>query len=200
MMSSVTFLESLLVSPQITSSTIPARLLMSLLLLTGTAPPIEEIQTTISRAAYPEQAVKLRQYLTHIDELKAHKREIELEILTVAESFSDVLDFLYMLPRLDKNPMTALAIFSEINLDMSVFPSSKHLVSQAGCYPRNDQSNGKVKFIRISHIDCCLKPFLVQVTNALIKSKRHPEFKERYHRIKSNADIKKQLSPFAKCF
>ncbi len=120
--------------------------------------------------------------------------------MTVAESFSDVLDFLYMLPRLDKNPMTALAIFSEINLDMSVFPSSKHLVSQAGCYPRNDQSNGKVKFIRISHIDCCLKPFLVQVTNALIKSKRHPEFKERYHRIKSNADIKKQLSPFAKCF
>ena len=66
----------------------------------------------------------------------------------------------------------AIAILSEIGPDMSVFPSSKHLVSWAGCCPRNDQSNGKVKSTRISRAGCYLKPLLVQVANALINSKR----------------------------
>ena len=155
--------------------------------------PIEEIQAAVDGAVSPEQAVKLRQCFIHIDELEAHKREIEQEILTVAEPFSAVLDFLYTLPGLDKNPMTAIAILSEIGPDMSVFPSSKHLVSWAGCCPRNDQSNGKVKSTRISRAGCYLKPLLVQVANALIKSNKHPEFKERYHRIKSHRGHKKAI-------
>ena len=39
--------------------------------------------------------------------------------------------------------MTAIQILSEIGGDMSVFPTAKHLVSWAGCCPRNDQSNKK---------------------------------------------------------
>lgn len=113
-----------------------------------------------------DQAVKLRQCLTHIDQLEAHKKEIEQEIL-----LSAVPDLLYTLPGLDKNPMTTIAVLSEIDPDMSVFPSSKHLVSWAGCCPRNDQSNGKVKSTCISRTGCYLKPILVQVANALIKSK-----------------------------
>ena len=147
--------------------------------------PVSEIQAAVDGAISPEQAVKLRQCLAHIDELEAHRKEIESEILQIAEPFSAVLDLLYTLPGLDKNLMTAIAILSEIGPDMSVFPSSKHLVSWAGCCPRNDQSNQKVKSRRISRAGSYLKPLLVQVANALIKSKKHPEFKERYHRIKS---------------
>ena len=155
--------------------------------------PSPEIQAAVDGAISPEQTVKLRQCLAHIDELEAHKREIEQEILAIAEPFSAVLDFLYTLPGLDKNPMTAIAILSEIGPDMSVFPSSKHHVSWADCCPRNDQSNCKVKSTRISRAGCYLKPLLVQVANALIKSKRHPEFKERYHRIKSHRGHKKAI-------
>ncbi len=153
--------------------------------------PVSEIQAAVDGAISPEQAVKLRQCLAHIDELEAHRKEIESEILQIAESFSAVLDLLSTLPGLDKNPMTAIAILSEIGPDMSVFPSSKHLVSWAGCCPRNDQSNQKVKSRRISRAGSYLKPLLVQVANALIKSKKHPEFKERYHRIKSRRGHKK---------
>jgi transposase len=155
--------------------------------------PIEEIQAAVDGAISAEQAVKLRQCLAHIDELEAHRNEIEQVILLIAEPFSAVLDLLYTLPGLDKNPMTAIAILSEIGPDMSVFPSSKNLVSWAGCCPRNDQSDSKVKSTRISRAGCYLKPLLVQISNALIKSKKHPEFKERYHRIKSHRGHKKAI-------
>ena len=155
--------------------------------------PVSEIQAAVDGAISPEQAVKLRQCLDHIDELEAHRKEIESEILRIAEPFSAVLDLLYTLPGLNKNPMTAIAILSEIGPDMSVFPSSKHLISWAGCCPRNDQSNQKVKSRRISRAGSYLKPLLVQVANALIKSKKHPEFKERYNRIKSRRGHKKAI-------
>ena len=155
--------------------------------------PLDEIQAAVDGAISSEQAVKLRQCLAHIDELEAHRKEIEREILMIAEPFSAVLELLYTLPGLDKNPMTAIAILSEIGPDMSVFPSSKHLVSWAGCCPRNDQSNQKVKSRRISRAGCYLKPLPVQVANALIKSKKHPEFKERYRRIKSHRGHKKAI-------
>ena len=97
--------------------------------------PVSEIQAAVDGAISPEQAVKLRQCLAHIDELEAHRKEIESEILQIAEPFSAVLDLLYTLPGLDKNPMTTIAILSEIGPDMSVFPSSKHLVSWLAAVP-----------------------------------------------------------------
>lgn len=57
----------------------------------------------------------------------------------------------------------------------------------------NDQSNQKVKSRRISSAGSYLKPLLVQVANALIKSKKHPKFKERYHRIKPHRGHKKAI-------
>lgn len=155
--------------------------------------PISEIQAAVDGAISPEQALKLRQCLSHIDQLQAHKSAIEQEVFLLAEPFSSTLDLLRTLPGLNKNPMTAIAILSEIGPDMSVFPSSKHLVSWAGCCPRNDQSNGKIKSRRISRAGCYLKPLLVQIANALIKSKQHPEFKERYHRIKTRRGHKKAI-------
>ena len=155
--------------------------------------PMEEIQSAVDGAISPEQGVKLRQCLSHIDELEAHKKVIEQEIRLLVEPFSAVLDFLYTVPGLDHNPMTAIAILSEIGPDMSVFPSSKNLVSWAGCCPRNDQSAKKVKSTRISRAGCYLKPLLVQVANALLSSKKHPEFKERYRRIKAHRGHKKAI-------
>ena len=105
--------------------------------------PIEEIPSAVDGAISPEQAVKLRQCLNHIDELEKHLEEIEQEILRLSDKYQAALDLIRTAPGFDKNPMTAIQVLSEIGGDMSVFPSAKHLVSWAGCCPRNDQSNKK---------------------------------------------------------
>jgi hypothetical protein len=89
--------------------------------------------------------------------------------------------------------MTAIQVLSEIGGDMSVFPTAKNLVSWAGCCPRNDQSNFKIKSTRISRAGSYFKPILVQVAKALIKSKIHPEFTDRYRRIKARRGHKKAI-------
>ena len=155
--------------------------------------PIEEIQAAVDGAVSPEQAIKLRQCLDHIDELEKHKAEMEREILRVSDPYLDALELIRTVPGFDKNPFTAIQILSEIGGDMSVFPTDKHLVSWAGCCPRNDQSNFKIKSTRISRAGSYLKPVLVQVANALIKSKKHPEITERYRRIKSHCGHKKAI-------
>lgn len=155
--------------------------------------PIDVIQDAVDGAICPEQAVKLRECLAHIDQLEAHRSAIEQEILEIVKPFDLALDLLRTIPGLDSNPMTAIAILSEIGGDMSVFPTAKNLVSWAGCCPRNDQSAGKVKSTRISRAGCYLKPLLVQIANALLRSKKHPEFRERYRRIKARRGHKKAL-------
>ena len=67
------------------------------------------------------------------------------------------------------------------------------LYALAGCCPRNDQSNQKIKSTRISRAGSYFKPVLVQVANALIKSKKHPEFTTRYKRIKARRGHKKAI-------
>ena len=76
---------------------------------------------------------------------------------------------------------------------MSVFPTAKHLVSQTGCCPHNDQSNKEIKSTRISRAGNYIKPILVQVANGLLRSKKHPEITERYKRIKSHRGHKKTI-------
>lgn len=155
--------------------------------------PIEEIQAAIDGAISPEQAVKLRQCLNHIDELEKHIESVEQEILRLSEKYSAALDLIRTVPGFDKNPITAIQVLSEIGGDMSVFPTAKHLVSWAGCCPRNDQSNKKIKSTRISRAGSYFKPVLVQVANAILKSKKHPEIINRYRRIKARRGHKKAI-------
>jgi len=155
--------------------------------------PIEEIQAAVDGAVSPEQAVKLRQCLDHIDELEKHISEVAQEIYRLSEKYEAALELIRTVPGFDKNNLTAIQILSEIGGDMSVFPTAKNLVSWAGCCPRNDQSDRKIKSTRISRAGSYIKPVLVQIANALIKSQKHPEFTDRYRRIKARRGHKKAI-------
>ena len=155
--------------------------------------PIDEIQAAVDGAICPEQAAKLRICLDFMDEQEKRISELDKEITRLAEPYSAVLELMHTVPGLSKEPLTAIRLLSEIGPDMSVFPTSKNLVSWAGCCPRNDSSAKKVKSTRISRAGSYLKPLLVQIANALLKSKEHPEFKERYCRIKARRGHKKAI-------
>ncbi|MGN0252126.1 MAG: IS110 family transposase [Oliverpabstia sp.] len=157
--------------------------------------PIAEIQAAVDGAISPEQAIKLRQCLDHIDELEVHIENVTQEILRISDKYQAALDVIRTVPGFDKNPMTAIQVLSEIGGDMSVFPTAKHLVSWAGCCPRNDQSARKIKSTRISRAGSYFKPILVQVASSLTnaRSKKHPEIKNRYQRIKARRGHKKAI-------
>ena len=155
--------------------------------------PIDEIQAAVDGAICPEQAAKLRICLDFMDEQEKRISELDKEIFRLAEPYSAVLELMHTVPGLSKEPLTAIRLLSEIGPDMSVFPTSKNLVSWAGCCPRNDSSAKKIKSTRISRAGSYLKPLLVQIANALLKSKEHPEFKERYCRIKARRGHKKAI-------
>jgi len=155
--------------------------------------PIEEIQAAVDGSVSREQAAKLREILSHIDELNTHKKRIEEEILQLAAPYQVILDFIRTVPGFNSDPMTAIALLSEIGADISVFPTAKNLSSWAGCCPRNDSSGGKCKSTRISRAGVYIKPLLVQVANAVVKSDKHPEFKERYRRLKARRGHKKAI-------
>ena len=154
---------------------------------------VDEVQAAVDGAISREQAAKLKECLQHIDQLCEHREHIETEILRLADPYLCQLELIRTVPGFSGAPMTAIALISEIGVDMSVFPSAKHLVSWAGCCPRNDRSNKKVKSTRISRAGYYLKPLLVQIANAIIKSDKYPECKERYRRIKARRGHKKAI-------
>ena len=90
--------------------------------------PIEEIQATVDGAISKEQAVKLRQYLDPINELK-NISEVEQEILRLSDKYEAALNLIRTVPGFNKNPLTSIQVLSEIGSDMSVFSTAKHLVS-----------------------------------------------------------------------
>lgn len=164
----------------------------------GCKHPLEEIQAAVDGAISEEQAAKLRECLAHIDELHAHMENIEKQILRLAAPYSIQLDLIRTVPGFSANPMTAIALLAEIGINMSVFPTAKHLVSWAGCCPCNDKSSKTIKSTRISKAGSNLKPLLVQVANAVVRSDKYPECKERYRRIKAHRGHKKAIIAICK--
>jgi transposase len=76
--------------------------------------PIEEIQAAVDGAISREQAAKLREVLNHMDEIMRHKKSIESEILRLAEPYAHVLELIRTVPGFSADPMTAIAVLSEI--------------------------------------------------------------------------------------
>lgn len=94
--------------------------------------------------------------------------------------------------------LSAITIISEIGVDMSVFPTSKHLCSWAGLTPQNNESAGKKKTTRISRAGAYIKPLLVQCALVAIRKKSNPEIRNRYLALKKRRGHKKAIIAIAR--
>ena len=93
---------------------------------------------------------------------------------------------------------SAIAVISEIGVDMSVFPTSKHLCSWAGLTPQNNESAGKKNTTRIGHVGAYIKPLLVQCALCAIRAKQNPEIRNRYLSLKKRRGHKKAVIAIAR--
>jgi transposase len=88
---------------------------------------------------------------------------------------------------------SAITIIAEIGVDMSVFPTAKHLCSWAGLVPQNNESAGKKKTTRITRAGAYIKPLLVQCALAACKSDKYTEVKSRFLALKKRRGHKKAI-------
>lgn len=153
--------------------------------------PVEKIQMAVDGVMCPEQAEKLKIIRSHMDSLDLCKDNLESAILYLAEQFHPQFELVMTVPGI--RLLSAIGIISEIGVDMSVFPTAKHLCSWAGLTPQNNESAGKKKTTRISRAGAYIKPLLVQCANAVIKSNKHPEIKDRYLSIRKRRGHKKAI-------
>ncbi|GIP61916.1 hypothetical protein J32TS6_04710 [Virgibacillus pantothenticus] len=143
----------------------------------------------------PEQAGKLSVIKQHYENLKARKADLEKLILSLAEPYTEEINLILTVPSF-KNIFSAIAVVSEIGVNMDVFPTAKHLCS--GLTPTNNESAGKKKSVRISRAGVYIKPLLVQCATAVVQSDKHPEIRNRYLRLKKRRGHKRAIIAIAR--
>jgi len=158
---------------------------------------LPELELAINGYITPEQAAKLKIIKRHFEDLEARKADLESIILELAKPYQQEIELILTAPSF-KNIFSAIAVVSEIGVNMDVFPTAKHLCSWAGLTPTNNESAGKKKSVRVSKAGCYIKPLLVQCATAIVKSEKHPEIRNRYLRIKKRRGHKKAIIAIAR--
>lgn len=156
----------------------------------------EQVLAAVDGAMCEEQAEKLRIIRSHMDSLHLCKLNLESLILATAEKYLPQLNLIVTVPGIQS--FAAIGIISEIGVDMSVFPTSKHLCSWAGLTPQNNESAGKKKTTRISRAGAYIKPLLVQCALCAIRAKQFPEVRNRYLALKKRRGHKKAIIAIAR--
>lgn len=162
----------------------------------GIKAPVEKIQAAVDGKICAEQAEKLRIIRSHMSSIELCKLNLESLILSVAEKYLPQLNLVLTVPGI--KAFSAIAVISEIGVDMSVFPTSKHLCSWAGLTPQNNESAGKKKTTRISRAGAYIKPLLVQCALNSIRAKPNPEIRARYLALKKRRGHKKAIIAIAR--
>jgi len=156
----------------------------------------EEISRAINGTMDDSQATKLQICLDHLDDISKYKSEIEAKAIELAQPYQRQHDILLSLPGISDS-LTAIAIIGEIGVDMSAFLSVRHFCSWAGVVPANNESAGKKKSVQCARAGVYIKPLMVQVAHAAIKSKKCPYFSVRYNQIARRRGKKKAIVAIA---
>lgn len=124
-----------------------------------------------------------------IDQTQTLVDDLSERIKRLLSKYENALELLKEIPGFSTKVVEDLV--SEIGLDMSHFPSEKHLSSWAGLSPGNNESAGK-KSARITHGNKQVKAVITEAAWAATRTK-NTFFSERYHRIAARRGKKRAL-------
>jgi len=114
-------------------------------------------------------AVWIGAILNHLDFLDEQISSLTEAIGEQIAPFESAVELLCTIPGVQRR--NAECIIAEIGIDMSVFPTDKHLASWAGMCPGNDQSAGKRRSGKTRHGSKWLDWALEQSAMAAIRTK-----------------------------
>ncbi|GAB6275440.1 MAG: IS110 family transposase [Peptococcaceae bacterium] len=156
----------------------------------------DEINASMQGSISKEQNSKMSVCLKHFDYIEMCIEQLDKTITLLASEFEPQIQLISTVPGITSK--SAIAIVSEIGVDMSAFEDAKHLCSWAGLTPQNNESAGKKKSVRISRAGIYIKPLLVQCANAAVKDKKCPYFYHRYQAIKKRRGHKRAIIAIAR--
>ena len=136
----------------------------------------------------------LERILEHLDFLDGEIEEISKEVAARMGPFQEELALLDTIPGV--NQMTAENIIAEIGVDMSRFPSDRHLASWAGLCPGNNESAGKRKSGKTRKGDCWFRITMIEAGWGAARTKS-TYLSSQYHRLAPRRGKKKAIVAIA---
>ena len=109
--------------------------------LTRMRPKIGDLREALVGRFGDHHAVLLRMHLDHVDHLTAMEARLDGEVDGLMAPFAEAATRLLSIPGVGKR--VAEVIVAEIGVDMSRFPTDKHLASWVGLCPGHHESAGK---------------------------------------------------------
>lgn len=117
----------------------------------------------------PHHAFLVGQLLAHLTYLDKAIAKVSKEVERRVGPFKQPLADLDTVPGIDKR--TAEVVLAELGVDMTRFPSDRHLASWAGMCPGNDESAGKRRSGKTRRGNRWLRTALVEAAGAAIRTK-----------------------------
>lgn len=144
----------------------------------------------------PAQKERMLMVKSHLSYVEKAIETMDAGIDALVEPFENHISLLCSIPGVDRR--SAITIISEIGTDINQFTHSKRLCCWAGLTPGNNESAGKKKSVRITRAGVYLKPALVQVAHAAVKSIEYPYYRNKYTRISKRRGKKRAIIAIAR--
>ena len=128
--------------------------------------------------------------LTHLDFLDEAIERVSQEVSSRIAPFSRKVELMDLVPGI--NQRVAEGVLSEMGVEMSSFPSHRHVASWAGLCPGNNESAGKRKSGRIRKGNQWLRRYLIEASWAAVR-KRGTYLSALYYRLVPRRGKKKAI-------
>lgn len=141
---------------------------------------LPQLRRALDGRVQPHHRFLIAQILTHLDFLTESIEQVQAEIeQRLRTSYQEEEQLLLTIPSIKVT--SAATIISEIGVDMSRFPTEKHLASWAGVCPGNKQSGGKRFSGATTNGNPYLRAALAEVVWSITRTDTY--LAAQYHRI-----------------